>query len=90
MSEKRLYYVFYGCWYQHEELIVQAESLEKAEQWAYQQAVDLWESWNSDVYDSWEEEIDARESEIEYSAEPYDSNKDDHIIVFEDNEIFEI
>lgn len=88
--EKQLYYAYYGCWHQQEELIVCAESLKKAEQWAYQQAVELWESWNSDEYDNWEEEVDARESEIQYGAEPYNSSKDDHIIAFEDNEIFEI
>jgi hypothetical protein len=90
MNEKRLYYVYYGCWYQNEELIALAESLKKAEQWAYQQAVELWESWNSDEYEDWEEEVDARESEIQYGAEPYNSTKDDHISAFEDNEIFEI
>ena len=90
IMEKKLYYVYYDCWYQNNELIVQAESLEQAEQWAYQQAVELWESWNSDEYDDWEEEVDARESEIRYGAEPYNSSKDVHIVVFKDDEIFEI
>ena len=90
MNEKQLYYAYYGCWQQQEELIVKAESLERAEAWAYFQAVELWESWNSGEYDSWDEEVDARESEIHYGAEPYNSSKDDHINTFEANEIFEI
>ena len=87
---KNLYYVYYGCWHQQEELIVFAKSLKDAEQWAYFQAVELWESWNSGEYDNWDEEVDARESEIQYGAEPYNSSKDDHINAFEANEIFEI
>ena len=90
MNEKRLYYVYYGCWQQHEELIVCAENLEKAEQWAYYQAVELWESWSSGEYENWDDEVDARESEIQYGAEPYNSSKDDHMTAFENNEIFEI
>ena len=87
---KNLYYVYYGCWQQHEELIVLAKSLKDAEQWAYLQAVELWESWNSDEYENWDEEVDARESEIQYGAKPYNSSKDDHINALEFNEIFEI
>lgn len=88
--EKRLYYVSYGCWQQSEDLIISAESLENAQNWAYQEAKDLWESWNSDDYENWEEEVDARENEIEYSAEPYDPNNPDHIIAYDEDGVFEI
>lgn len=88
--EKRLYFVYYGCWHQQEDLIVKAKSLESAEQWAYYQAVELWESWNSGEYENWDEEVDARESEIDYGAEPYDPAKADHIIAFDEDGIFEI
>ena len=88
--EKQLYFVYYGCWHQQEDLIVKAKSLEAAEQWAYFQAVELWESWNSDEYEDWEEEVDARESEIDYGAEPYDPTDADHIVAFDEDGVFEI
>ena len=88
--EKQLYFVYYNCWQQDEDLIVEAKSLEAAEQWAYQQAVELWESWNSGEYENWEEEVDAREFEIGYGAEPYDPANADHIIAYDEDGVFEI
>lgn len=88
--EKQLFYAYYSCHQQSEDLIIKAKSLEEAEGWAYRQAVELWESWNSDDYDDWEEEVDAREFEIDYGAEPYDSAKADHIIAYDEDSIFEI
>ena len=88
--EKQLYFVYYSCWEQSEDLIIKAKSLEEAEEWAYRQAVELWESWNSDDYDNWEEEVDAREFEIGYIAEPYDPSNADHIIAYDEDGVFEI
>ena len=88
--EKQLYFAHYGCWEQSEDLIIEAKSLEEAETWVYRQAVELWESWNSDDYDDWEEEVNARENEIQYGAEPYDPANTDHIIAYDEDGIFEI
>lgn len=88
--EKKLYYVHYSCWEQSEDLIISAKSLEAAEDWAYQEAKELWESWHSDDYDNWEEEVDARESEIDYGAELYDPSNADHIVAYDEDGVFEI
>ena len=88
--EKNLYYVYYGCWEQSEDLIISAESLEAAQNWAYQEAKDLWESWHLDDYEDWAEAADARENEIEYNAEPYDPKNPDHIVAYDEDGVFEI
>ena len=90
-----LFYIKYGCSVNHEQLIVEAETLERAEEYAEGAAQDCYYSYDCNFLSDeeyiyyeeegmTEEEIDESEymdmmNDIDWVVEPYDEFNEDHI-----------
>ena len=90
-----LFYIKYGCSVSHEQLIVEAETAERAEDYAESAARDCYYSYDCNYpsdeeyiyYEEegmTEEEIDESEymdmmNDIDWVVEPYDESNEDHI-----------
>lgn len=84
-----LFYIKYGCSVSHESLIVEADSFERAEDYAEASAQDVYYSYDCNYpseedYDDYsEEEISELEyqdmiSDIDWVVEPYDEKNEEH------------
>ena len=84
-----LFYIEYGCSVSHERLIVDAESYERADQYAEASAQDVYWSYDcsylcdEDCESYSEEEISELEYQdmlydLQWSVEPYDEKNEDH------------
>ena len=84
-----LFYIKYGCSVSHESLIVEADSFERAEEYAEASAQDVYYSYDCNYpsdedYDDYsEEEISELEyqdmiSDIDWVVEPYDEKNEEH------------
>lgn len=84
-----LYYIEYGCSVSHERLIVDADSYERADQYAEASAQDVYWSYDcnymcdEDCEDYTEDEVNELEYQdmlydIHWLAEPYDEKNEDH------------
>ena len=84
-----LFYIEYGCSVSHESLIVEADSFERAEEYAEASAQDVYYSYDCNYpsdedYDDYsEEEISELEyqdmiSDIDWVVEPYDEKNEEH------------
>lgn len=84
-----LYYVEYGCSISHERLIVDADSYERADQYAEASAQDVYWSYDcnymcdEDYEDYTEDEVNELEyqdmlHDIHWLVEPYDEKNEDH------------
>ena len=84
-----LFYIEYGCSVSHERLIVDAESYERADQYAEASAQDVYWSYDcnylsdEDCENYSEEEINELEYQdmlydLQWSVEPYDEKNEDH------------
>ena len=84
-----LFYIKYGCSVSHESLIVEADSFERAEEYAEASAQDVYYSYDcnypsdEDYEDYSEEEISELEyqdmiSDIDWTVESYDEKNDEH------------
>ena len=95
-----LYYVEYGCSKSQESLIIEAEDRAQAELFAYESAIDEFESYdnsdliNMDEYDSEDEYWDAYEdtlaNDISYLVAEYDEKNELHKNCFDEFGIFKI
>lgn len=90
-----LFYIKYGCSESHEALIVNADSFERADEYAEQAAQEVYYSYDcnypsDEEYESYEEEglteeeIDENQymdmlNEIDWIVEPFDENNEDHM-----------
>lgn len=94
---ENLYYLEYGCSICTEHLIVLAKSLDEANEFAYQEAQNVYYSYdynypaNEDCEDMDEDDIaemmqEEMECNISYSAVPYDPKNEDHVAVFTEQE----
>lgn len=95
-----LFYIKYGCSVNHEQLIVEAETFERAEKYAESAAKDCYYSYDCNYpsdeeyiyYEEegmTEEEIDENEymdmmSDIDWVVEPYDESNEDHVEAMEE------
>lgn len=86
-----LFYIEYGCSICTEHLIVEAKSLGAAHEYAYQEAQDVYYSYDCNYPDAEDcEEMDEdeiaemmqqdMEQDIQYFAEVYDPNNEDHVM----------
>ena len=84
-----LYYIEYGCSISHERLVVDADSCERADQYAEASAQDVYWSYDcnymcdEDCEDYTEDEVNELEYQdmlydIHWLAEPYDEKNEDH------------
>ena len=87
-----LFYVKYGCSVSHEVLIVDADSHERADQWAEQSAQEVYWSYDCNYmcdedYEDYEDYTEDEVSEFEYqdmlhdidwTVEPYDEKNEEH------------
>lgn len=93
-----LFYVEYGCDCERVEQVVEANSLESAEEWAQAAAFDSY--WSFDIqsdpeeFESYEEWIEACEEDcVEYTfwrVEPYDPSSERHVDTKEESEVYKI
>ena len=85
-----LFYIKYGCPISHESLIVDADTYERAEDYAEASAQDVYYSYDcnymseEDYEDYSEEEISELEyqdmiSNIDWVVEPYDEKNEEHV-----------
>lgn len=90
-----LFYIKYGCSVSHEQLIVEADNFEKADEYAERAAQDVYYSYDCNYlsdedYENFEEEglteeeISEQEyagmlNDIDWSVEPYDEKIEEHI-----------
>lgn len=85
-----LFYTKYGCSVSHESLIVDADSYERADQWAEQSAQDVYYSYDcnylcdEDYEDYTEDEVSELEyqdmlNDIDWVVEPYDEKNEEHV-----------
>jgi len=85
----KLYLIEYGCSICTEHLVVFADSIERANEFAYQEAQSVYYSYECNGVDpddypgATEEELceidnEEMEQDIHYYAEPYDPNDEDH------------
>lgn len=85
-----LFFIEYGCSICHERLIVDADTYERADEYAEQSAQEVYYSYDcnyssDDDYESYtEEEINEMEYldmlyDIDWLVEPYDEKNEDHI-----------
>lgn len=90
-----LFYIKYGCSVSHEQLIVDADSFEKADEYAEHAAQDVYYSYDCNYlsdedYENFEEEglteeeISEQEytdmlNDIDWSVKPYDEKIEEHI-----------
>lgn len=99
----KLYLIEYGCSICTEHLVVSADSIERANEFAYQEAQSVYYSYECNGVDpddypgATEEELceidnEEMEQDIHYLAELYDPNDEDHqsYIRDQDNKPFEI
>lgn len=84
-----LFYIEYGCSISHEHLIIDADSYERADQYAEASAQDVYWSYDcNDICDEdYEDYTEDEANELEYqdmlqdihwSVEPYDEKNEDH------------
>ena len=84
-----LYYIEYGCSISHERLVVDADSCERADQYAEASAQDVYWSYDcnymcdEDYEDYTEDEVNELEyqdmlHDIQWLVEPYDEKNEDH------------
>ena len=84
-----LYYIEYGCSISHERLVVDADSYERADQYAEASAQDVYWSYDcnymcdEDYEDYTEDEVNELEyqdmlHDIHWLVEPYDEKNEDH------------
>ena len=71
------FYVKYGCSECHETLIVEAESFERADEFAEGAAQDVYYSYDCN-YPSEQEYMDILNN-IEWTVEPFDENNEEHM-----------
>lgn len=90
-----LFYIEYGCSVSHEQLIVEADNFDKADEYAERAAQDVYYSYDCNYLsdedyeyfedeDMTEEEISEQEysdmlNDIYWVVEPYDSKNEDHL-----------
>lgn len=90
-----LFYIKYGCSVSHEQLIIEAETAERAEEYAERVAQDVYYSYDCNYlseedYDLYEEEgmtedeINECEymdmmNDIDWAVEPYDESNEGHV-----------
>lgn len=99
----QLYLIEYGCSICSEHLVVSADDMERAMDYAYQEAQSVYWSYDcnypdmDECEDMTEEEINEMidqevEQDIHYYAEPYNPNNEDHQMWMrdQDNKPFEI
>ena len=84
-----LFFIRYGCSISHENLIVEADNFDKADEYAERAAQDVYYSYDCNYssdedYESYsEEEISELEyqdmiSDIDWEVEPYDEKNEEH------------
>lgn len=80
---------YYGCVEEHNEIALEAKSVESANNYVYECACESYDSYYRDDYVDEEEECYAdenRENEIEYYIEPFDYNNENHLAILKEQE----
>ena len=79
----------YGCVEEHNEIALEAKSIESANNYVYECACESYDSYFRDDYVDEEEEhyiVQNRESEIEYYVEPFDYKNEAHLAILKGQE----
>lgn len=79
---------YYGCVEEHNEIALEAKSVESANNYVYECACESYDSYYRDDYVDEEEcYIDEdRENEIEYYIEPFDYKNENHLTILKEQE----
>lgn len=92
-----LFYIKYGCSVSHEQLIIDADNFEKADEYAERAAQDVYYSYDcnypsdEDYEDYTEDEISDMSyqdmmNDIDWTVEPYDEKNEDHVDALEEQD----
>ncbi len=81
---------YYGCVEEHNEIALEAKSVESANNYVYECACESYNGhYHNDYVDEEEEEYYAdenRENEIEYYVEPFDYKNENHLTILKEQE----